>query len=151
MNRDPKRLLFLYRDTLRIIPSLRLRKKTAIAVFESAVWLHDREVAEQLLLTLSAVTPPLPATTIDRLRQLHNWRFRRDLTRAQPLLSLLTPGDYFLPYLFFLVRAVVADSTHNKQDALNDYRRALALLPPDSPEYSYALDRCNDLVNELAA
>jgi len=149
VNRDPQRLLCLYKSILRNPPRFGLRNETAIAVFESAIWLQDREVAEELLLSLSAVRPPLPASTIDRLRQLHSWRFRKDMERGQPLLSMLTPSDYFLPYLLFLARAVVADSMDNKRDALNDYRRALALLPPESREYSYALDRCNRLVNEL--
>ena len=150
VNRNPERLLRLYKNVLQNIPSLRLRNETAIAVLESAVWLQDRAVAEHLLLTLSAVIPALPSATIDRLRQLHNWRFRKDMSRAQPLLSLMSPSDYFLPYLFFLARAVIADSMDNKQDALSDYRRALALLPPTSREYSYALDRCNRILNEPA-
>ena len=64
-------------------------------------------------------------------------------------MSPWTPADYFLPYLFFLARAVVADSMNKKQDALNDYRRALALLPQDSREYGYAQERYNSLVNEV--
>jgi tetratricopeptide (TPR) repeat protein len=150
VDRDPKRLLLLYKKIINTGTGVRLRNETAIAIFESAVWLEDREVAERLLLTLSSVRPVLGTSTIDRLRQLHSWRFRKDMARAHPLLSPLTPGDFFLPYLWFLARAVVADSMNNKQDALNDYRRALALLPRDSREYAYALDRCNHLMNELA-
>lgn len=147
--RAPDRLLRVYK-LLRNLGQLTLRNETAIAIFESAVWLEDREIAEQLLLSLSAVRPALSASTINRLRQLHSWRFKRDSSKAELLLSPLTPADYFLPYLYFFARGVIADTLQKKEDALSHYRQALTLLPQGSREYGYALERCNQLLTELA-
>lgn len=148
--KNPDKILNIYTELMKHT-GIPLRKKTAIAIIESAIWLKDRDTVELLLPTLKNIDG-MDARTIKRLDYLKLWRFSESLDNVVGLSGFSSPriSRYtFLPYLDCFARGVLAESQDNKEDALKYYQEALKSIPQQSSEYTYAMERCNSLLNEV--
>lgn len=149
-DKNPDRIASLYLKLRNENSDLRLSKRTAIAVFESAIWIKNEEVAKSLLAMLGNIAPSLSKRGSKRLELLYLWRFSKsisDVIGLDGLLSPLMPDEAVLTYVYYFAKATIADSTGKLDDALRYYQESLRTVPQNSSEYRYAMERCNALLN----
>ncbi len=139
--RDPERIIKVYRDA-RATSLKSAAPRVLKAVFESAVWLREKDVADSLLADISRL-----GSSTRRLLLLYTWRFERDRDKVKELLSPIGQDEPFLGFLDYFARATVAESLGKTSDALTFYRFSLKTLPKESEEYRRAVDSCNHLLN----
>lgn len=150
-DKNPERIVRIYQKLREETEELRLTKRSAIAVFESAVWQKDEEVAASVLKMLAKVVPPLSMRGSKRLECLFLWRFSKNTAEVvglSGLVSPLMPHESVLAYVDYFARATIADSEGKSDDALRYYQTTLKDVPQNSEEYRYAMERCNALLNK---
>lgn len=123
---------------------LKLGGKSIIACVESAIWVSDKDLADAFL-DDDECRKILGSEVMRYLRALYSWAFLKD-----PSLVLKAgnpPVAAVFGFVFLFAKATALDE-HDSSDALIYYRRSLRDLPLDAPQYKYAMDRCNTLLNK---
>lgn len=149
-DQDPERILRVYISLKQNNTKIRLSKRTAIAVFESAIWVKNKVVATSLLNILKGMKPALSGHGRKRIDLLYLWRFSEGIKNAigiSGLLSPLIPYEAVLPYVECFAKATTADFMGKFDAALKLYQESLKYMPQNSSEYKYAMERCNVLLN----